>query len=109
MHEQTRMTKRVSLDEDTFNATRRGSFRARHTVPRLNGRERCRHLECWRTQKQFHVIAIFHQRLKRFFSNITWNDLTHVIRCKTKQGVRGGGPRTSSCASASLPRVKKSR
>ena len=42
---------------DTHSATRLSTSGARLSVPRMNSRERCRDLECGRTQKQFHVIA----------------------------------------------------
>ena len=36
---------------------RRDIFRALPSILRISGRERCRHVECGRTQKQFHVTA----------------------------------------------------
>ena len=50
----------------------------------------------------------FHQRKNRHLKKAALSHLAHVIMCRTKRGEREGGPRTASCANASLQRVKES-
>ena len=63
---------------EVLNAPRRDKFRAVPSVPRKNGRERRRHMECGRTQK---TIL---RSCKAFFST-AWREITHVQPEATRQ------------------------
>ena len=104
----------VIHNEDTLTATRRSTFRARPSEPRMYGRVQCVRLRegygktpeaISRNCRTF----TFQQRLNRHFSLAAWNHLAHANTCRTNRGDWKEETRTASCSNASLPRDMESR